>query len=217
VSVTPTTSVTTNGHSMAIMSSTQTTTCDTLVTTQSKVNSCMVSTIPRKTFTIRSEKAVRPPEPVIRVSDSTLKRESEAVFRPIEGPTVGSTVGQSVGPIVEPTNKNFDTRSECSSASNDLINNKAKQNFRIILSFNDNGINALDFPSEYENYFKVAFDSRIWGFKSAIEMFHSLPNIFSIEINDKNETLLHDSRFKRFDNPKPVNKIGIDFDSYFCF
>lgn len=163
----------------------------------------MVSTIPKKTFTIRSEKAVRPPEPLIRVSDSTLKRESEAVFRPIEGPTVG--------PTVEPTDNNFDTRSECSSASNDLINNKAKQNFRIILSFNDNGINALDFPSEYEKYFKVAFDSRIWGFKSAIEMFHSLPNIFSIEINDKNETLLHDSRFKRFENPKPVNKIGINF------
>lgn len=172
-----TTIVLTNGHSKAIITTTASTTTVTVVTTSSNTITTTTMITPTK-------------------STNTSNRGI---------PCTG----------ISPKSSYFDdTRSVSSNSSSicsasDLNPNKrVVQNFRHILMLNDKtGIKATDFPKAYLNQFKVHFDSRIWGYGTAMEMFHSLTDIFAIETDEKSgDIVLHDSRFKKFDKPKPKPK-----------
>jgi len=92
----------------------------------------------------------------------------------------------------------------------------AIRNFRIILNEFKDGIPSLQFIEEYERKFGVIFQSNIWGFSSAMELFYSLNTVFAIEIpkNTRNsDPILHDARYKSFERPKPDHsKPGMNFD-----
>ena len=112
-----------------------------------------------------------------------------------------------ISPIMAPA----DTESVKSYESSANLNPIAKHNFRRVLMAHEKGIRSVDFPKEYQRLCNVSFDSRIWGFRTAMELFIGLPSIFTIDENDKKEVILHDARFKKFEKSKTINS-GTDKD-----
>ncbi len=123
--------------------------------------------------------------------------------RPTPSPTLSDDLSNSSSPTSSPTS--------------DLdINPVAIRNFRSILNQFKDGIPSLQFIEEYERKFGVIFQSNIWGFSSAMELFYSLSTVFAIEIpkNTRNsDPILHDARYKSFERPKPDHsKPGMNFN-----
>lgn len=151
---------------------------------------------------------VKPQTTAVIATPSPDSHKSENLKENLKQKEPMPSISREVSPIAFPT----DTESVMSGESTVNLNPIAKQNFRRVLMAHENGIKAADFPREYQRICNVSFDSRIWGYRTAMDLFIGLPYIFTIAESDKKHVVLHDARFKKFEPPKNINRgIGDQF------